>query len=115
MYDNNPYYNAAEFGLEDLGSIQWGEPSWNFDLTNVWRDGDVYFVASDSGCSCPSPFENYEGRKDLGPELTLKEAAGTLFDQLTEYIANDWNSKDDKQYVWRQFQETMFDMYSLKE
>lgn len=65
-YDNNPYYHPEKFGLTTVGEVSWGEESYSFDLTVVWRDeaGQLYF-AEDAGCSCPSPFEDYEGLVDL--------------------------------------------------
>ena len=57
--DRDVYYSPDEFGLETIGEIQWGEQSYDFDLTVLWKrksDGD-FFMAEDSGCSCPSPFD----------------------------------------------------------
>lgn len=60
-YDYETPYNKPElYGLERVAEIQWGEPDYSFDLTCVLRrtsDGTLWY-ASDSGCSCPSPFED---------------------------------------------------------
>lgn len=50
--DDSPYVQIAE--------VQWGEASYDFDLTRVYRHRETgeLFYAQDSGCSCPSPFEN---------------------------------------------------------
>jgi hypothetical protein len=56
----NVYYDPDEYGLETFGEIDWSDGNYVFDLTVVWRrtaDG-VFLYADDSGCSCPSPFEN---------------------------------------------------------
>lgn len=66
------YSSPERFGLETFGEIQWGEPCYSFDLTVVWRrpaDG-TFFYCEDSGCSCPSPFED-KGVADLIPIETL--------------------------------------------
>ncbi len=52
--DDNNWQMLAELDLE--------EPYYSFDLLVVWRNiitGEVVY-ATDSGCSCPSPFENHE-------------------------------------------------------
>lgn len=45
---------------EFFDEIQWGEACYSFDLTRVWRNVETneLFCADDSGCSCPSPFDN---------------------------------------------------------
>lgn len=61
------YSNPERFGLEFVGQVDWSSGMWEFDLTVVWRstvvDG-LWYVGRDSGCSCPSPFEN-KGLPDL--------------------------------------------------
>lgn len=58
---SNVYYHPEQFGLEQFGLID-GEPgSYEFDYLVVWRElstGRLWWAA-DSGCSCPSPFEEY--------------------------------------------------------
>lgn len=55
----NIYYDPEKFGLETIGEIDWSSGAYEFDYTVVWkRISDGRFVyAEDSGCSCPSPFE----------------------------------------------------------
>lgn len=53
------YYDPASAGLEIIGEAA-EEPDWDFDMFIVWRriaDGALLY-ATDSGCSCPSPFED---------------------------------------------------------
>lgn len=68
MYENI-YYSPEKFGLEIVGDIEWAEPNYSFDFTAVWKKSrGEYYLASDSGCSCPAPFENYTSVEDLeGP------------------------------------------------
>lgn len=59
------YNDPEKYGLEIVGSIEDDEP-WQFDMFVVWKrlsDGRI-LVGTDSGCSCPSPFEG-EGVSDL--------------------------------------------------
>ena len=64
----NIYYDPEKFGFEVVGSIDWSEPCYDFDMTVVWKSKrGEYWVASDSGCSCPAPFQD-TGVNDLdGP------------------------------------------------
>lgn len=83
--DDRPYTDPAAFGLEFLGEIEWSGFTYEFDMTAVWyRSGALvpqFFWADDSGCSCPTPFENtsYEelrsgGLGDLQRHLEARAA-----------------------------------------
>lgn len=82
-YDN-AYSNPEKLGLEIFGMAEDTDMSYEFNMFAVWRDssGQLYF-ANDSGCSCPSPFEDYRKISDLKagtvPEIhaALTEWAGT--------------------------------------
>lgn len=54
----NLYYYPENFGLEPVGQINWINEPYEFEITAVWKKkrGEYYF-ASDSGCSCPTPFD----------------------------------------------------------
>ena len=56
----NPYYEPDKLGLEMLA---FDEPDlcYAYNKLCFWAtpDGQVY-TASDSGCSCPVPFENHD-------------------------------------------------------
>lgn len=57
MYGTTLYSNPEMFGLQIIGSIDITE-GWDFNKLIVWRDGDNNLLwATDSGCSCPLPFE----------------------------------------------------------
>ena len=62
----NPYYDPQKLGLKIVGEIDCGG-GYEFDKFVVWEkaDGSKWY-ATDSGCSCPSPFENTE-LADLQP------------------------------------------------
>lgn len=74
------YYDPTTIGLETVGEIEWSEPCYDFELTAVWKDKDgKLYWASDSGCSCPSPFEDFNTIESLD--------TGTFFElakELTE-------------------------------
>jgi hypothetical protein len=57
----NPYYNPDKLGLTLLS---FDEPGMSYEYNTLcfWSTGDGrVYSASDSGCSCPTPFEGYEG------------------------------------------------------
>lgn len=60
------YYQPDKFGLVPVAEIDYSDGSYQFDLRVVWRhdDGTLY-TARDSGCSCPSPFEDYTSLEHL--------------------------------------------------
>lgn len=75
-YDGNFYYNPEASGLAMVASIDFRD-DYDFDIIAVWKEketGKMYY-AGDSGCSCPSPFEDYNSLADLNPlnENTLDE------------------------------------------
>lgn len=63
---SNIYSDPQKFGLAIVGEVEFSSGSYEFDTSVVWRDvetGALYY-ADDSGCSCPSPFQD-TGRDDL--------------------------------------------------
>lgn len=60
-YDTNLYYSPEASGYEIIETIELEDEPWQFDILVVWRDPEGTLVwATDSGCSCPSPFEIIE-------------------------------------------------------
>lgn len=59
-YGMNVYYYPEKSGLTIFAEIEYSSGSYEFDTRVVWlhKDGR-YFTARDSGCSCPTPFEDY--------------------------------------------------------
>lgn len=74
-WERNPYSNPTACGLELLAAAEEDEP-YQFNICALWRDIESgrYFMASDSGCSCPSPFEDVRTVSDL-TEVTTRTAA----------------------------------------
>jgi hypothetical protein len=56
----NPYYDPEKLGLTTIAELDDSEANYSFDMVVAWRheDGSIYWQ-QDSGCSCPSPFEDY--------------------------------------------------------
>jgi len=81
-YEYNPYSNPGRCGLEILGSLEDPHASYSSDTVVVWIDvatNDLY-AARDSGCSCPSPFEDYRGTGDLTPVRSWEDVEGLIGD-----------------------------------
>lgn len=71
-YDYNIYYDKEKFGLEIVNEVD-SAGDYSFDKTVIFKDKDNnFYFASDSGCSCPSPFEDFTSVADL-TKLTLHE------------------------------------------
>lgn len=62
----DPYNQPEAFGLTLISSIELMDYCYQFDMVCVWwhEDGSIYY-AHDSGCSCPSPFEDIRSMDDL--------------------------------------------------
>jgi hypothetical protein len=56
----NLYYEPKQAGFELVGMIEEDNLSYEFNMLIVLRNLDTgkIYVAADSGCSCPSPFED---------------------------------------------------------
>ena len=83
----NPYYDWKKLGWEMLSL----EPnlSYAFDIICLWKVGSKVYTASDSGCSCPSPFEDYTGSaKEIEQKL---EKVGSL--EQAEQAITSWNKQ----------------------
>lgn len=61
----NVYYSPESWGLSVVAELS-KEPDYDFNIICAWKTkrGVIYW-ATDSGCSCPTPFENHHGMSDL--------------------------------------------------
>ena len=81
------YYDPEKFGLTTLGEVEWYEPCYDFDTTAVWISADkTLYWASDSGCSCPSPFESFTSLSDATTG-TFHDLAAELQKKSNDYAA----------------------------
>lgn len=88
----NPYFDSEKLGWK---TVSFHEPDLSYEYNTlcfwVTKDGLVY-SASDSGCSCPTPFEGYEGNSEL--EITKQLERVGSYDQALA-IFNSWNKDYD--------------------
>jgi hypothetical protein len=88
------YYQPEAFDLKTVGEIEWSNEAYQFDLTVVWLHLPTgrYLVASDAGCSCPSPFESFTQPVKEGDLYDTPEALQfALYRELEDRAADSWN------------------------
>lgn len=94
--DPDMYYQPEAFDLEILGQLNDPQASYSFDDFVVWqhKDGRIFY-GSDSGCSCPSPFEDFTSLDKADEATTIEkfEAAVIGYFNSVSY-SNDWNDTE---------------------
>lgn len=90
-YAPDPYYQPEDFGLTSIGEVSWDNEFYQFDLTAVWRNNEtgVIYYADDSGCSCPSPFEDFHDVSDL-TETNISELSAVLYARRNDIATSEY-------------------------
>lgn len=84
----DPYHDSDKLGWKQITFDQ-PDMSYEFNTLCFWRtDKGLVFTAQDSGCSCPSPFEDYNG--DTAVEIEQKLERVGSFEQAQRTI-DAWN------------------------
>lgn len=67
--DLNIYYDPESFGLKILAVVNEPNMSYEFNMVVFWFDdlNKKIYVGADSGCSCPTPFEDFISINSLTP------------------------------------------------
>lgn len=95
------YYQPEKFGLKIIADVEWDHEDYQFNMTVVWQDEDGnFYMADDSGCSCPSPFENVTALDMLDGPFTAFEVVSQLTESANQILANDYSS-----YSWKNVDE----------
>lgn len=70
-YYSNIYYHPEKWGMSIFDQIDTAG-SYEFDMFVIWEKDDdkTLWYATDSGCSCPTPFENIDSMGDLNQITT---------------------------------------------
>lgn len=72
-YDNNPVYEPQKYGFDEVvGIAELAPPDYSFDYLAVLKNDKGYYIGTDSGCSCPSPWESHTAEDFTGP-LTAQQ------------------------------------------
>jgi hypothetical protein len=87
FYTPDVYYQPEKFDLTPVAELEFSDGFYQFDLRVVWSHPELgLLTARDSGCSCPSPFEEYT---DLSHLSQVDYAA--LETEITEHRASDYS------------------------
>ena len=100
-FQHNPYYSPELCGLRIFQEIDTGA-SYEFHMFVIWEklDDKTLHYDTDSGCSCPSPFDPEDNGHDLKPitesnfnsfEMELKNHDGI---EMTDVINTISKVKD---------------------
>lgn len=95
-YPINPHYDPEKLGLEQLAFYDPGA-DYSFNTLCFWSIKDapsLVYSASDSGCSCPVPFEDYMGTNQAEVVNKLERVGSVrqgleLFDSWENYVNRD--------------------------
>ncbi len=83
-WDQNAYDTPEKLGLKIVASESEPNLSYEYNMFIIWEDeAGQFYYASDVGCSCPSPFENYTELSDL-----TASTATEAFDALRAWKSN---------------------------
>lgn len=90
----NPYYSPEDLGLVIVAEHELSEPCYSFDTLVAWKGDQGIYLGTDSGCSCPTPFESYNGLDDLTGPLTVPQALeeATSLKGESTYDNEGWNA-----------------------
>lgn len=84
---SNIYYDPEKFDLEIIETVDAGH-SYEFDMLALFRRGNNFYIGTDSGCSCPLPFEGV-GVNDL----TEIDNLGTLLTEVATWADIGWSDE----------------------
>ena len=95
-YGEDIYNNPKMHNLTQIDGLDEPDMSYSFTMLYAWlhEDGTVYY-AEDSGCSCPSPFEDYTSLDYYNLYNSKHQDMGHL-----ESMVKDFNSSNEEK---RQF------------
>ena len=88
----NPYYGTDALASWEMLSFDEPNLSYEFNTLCFWKTPNGVFTAQDSGCSCPTPFEDYCGNTPAEIEQKL-ERVGSI--EQGERVFDAWNKNYD--------------------
>lgn len=98
---NNPYYSPEKCGLKLADELD-ADLSYEFEMVAIWKDvkSKRFYWDSDSGCSCPSPFEDVRRLSDL---TALNKTHFKLFQDAVNGISRGLTAAEKSRFIskWR--------------
>lgn len=68
---SNPYYGEDDVnGLKYVSGIELDDEDWQFYTAAVFCKDGKFYTGIDSGCSCPTPFEDFKSLSDYNGPFT---------------------------------------------
>lgn len=107
----NPYYHPEQLDLEVVAEHKYSTESYEYDMRVVWRHKPtgVLYTARDSGCSCPTPFDDFtsldrldrlfigeiedEARRAYTSKSSYTNTAG--LDDFLSKVREAWDKRDE--------------------
>ena len=70
----NIYDTPERFGLVNVGTMDLDDQPWQFNmlLVQFHPETNKFYVSQDSGCSCPSPFEDITTLDGIKPMTEIE-------------------------------------------
>ena len=93
-WENNPVSSPEKYGFEYVGYIELDNEPWQFYELAVLKNDKGYYLTTDSGCSCPMPFESHTVDDLTGP-LTAEQAREEVESLVHLAAMSDYSHPDD--------------------
>lgn len=93
-YYDNPVDAPEAYGFIEVvaqGELEF--PDYSFYEFAVLRKEDGYYLSTDSGCSCPTPWESHVGDDFTGP-LTAEQVREEVRSLASESISDEQLAED---------------------
>ena len=71
----NPYRSPDLWGCEMVCNHDLVEDEYSYSIVAVLHSSDGFYIGTDSGCSCPTPFENYRSLSQFAGPLSARQCA----------------------------------------
>lgn len=86
---SNPYYDPEQCGLKLIHVLDVPNLSYEYSTIIVVQDvaSGAVFMAYDSGCSCPTPFEGVRGLGDMRRIKTIEQYDRFVDEHRSSYDA----------------------------
>lgn len=69
----NPYRSPDLWGCEMVCNHDLVDDEYSYSIVAVLHSSDGFYIGTDSGCSCPTPFENYRSLSQFAGPLSADQ------------------------------------------